>query len=88
MAAPRVALARRSLMGGVLAGAAAGLAHDLTVEAYAQSKISREEAQYQDSPKGIAMCATCTLYLPPSACKSVEGEVSAQGWCKLFDMVD
>jgi len=86
MATPRGVLARRSLIGGVLAGAAAGLAHDLTVKAYAQSKTSREQAHY--SPKGIAMCATCTLYPPPSACKSVEGEVSARGWCKLFDMVD
>ena len=43
---------------------------------------------YQETPKGIQMCATCTLYLPPSACKSVEGEVAASGWCKLFDMVD
>ena len=57
-------------------------------QARAQQKMSRAEAQYQDTPKGVQMCATCTLFLPPSACKSVEGEVAADGWCKLFDMVD
>jgi hypothetical protein len=85
MATPRELLPRRALLRGAVAGAAGGWAPPPT---RAQQKVSREAAQYQDTPKGIQMCATCTLYLPPSACKSVEGDVSAQGWCKLFDIVD
>jgi hypothetical protein len=85
MATPRGLLPRRALIRGAVAGAAGGWA---LPPARAQQKVSREAVQYQDTPKGIQMCATCTLYLPPSACKSVEGDVSAQGWCKLFDMVD
>ena len=84
MATPHNPTGRRLLLGGALLGAAAGL----TRRADAQAKMSRAEVQYQDMPKGIQMCATCTLFLPPSACKSVEGEVAAEGWCKLFDMVD
>jgi hypothetical protein len=88
MATPMGALPRRTLMRGALAGAVLGPALGLTRSASAQQKMSRQEARYQETPKGIQMCASCTLYLPPSACKSVEGEVAASGWCKLFDMVD
>jgi hypothetical protein len=83
MATPGWHLRRRALIGGVVGVAAAAASRAL-----AQQKMSRAEARYQDTPKGIQMCATCTLFLPPSACKSVEGEVAADGWCKLFDMVD
>ena len=57
-------------------------------EARAQRKMTRQEAEYQDTPKGIFMCATCTLFEPPKSCKVVEGEVSAEGWCKAFALAD
>jgi hypothetical protein len=53
-----------------------------------QEKMSQKEAQYQDSPKDIRMCATCTLFVPPRSCKVVSGEVSPNGWCKLFVIAD
>jgi hypothetical protein len=31
----------------------------------AREKMSQKEAEYQDSPKDIRMCATCTLFEPP-----------------------
>jgi hypothetical protein len=34
------------------------------------------------------MCASCTLFVRPDRCKVVAGEVSPEGWCKFFDMVD
>jgi len=52
------------------------------------NKISQAEAQYQPTPKGMLSCAVCTFFIKPNACKVVEGEVGATGWCKLFDMVD
>jgi hypothetical protein len=54
----------------------------------AREKMSQEEAQYQDSPKDIRMCATCTLFEPPKSCKVVEGEISPNGWCKAFALAD
>jgi hypothetical protein len=57
-------------------------------KAWAQQKLSRQEADYQDAPKDIRMCATCSLFLPPNGCKVVEGEVSPSGWCKLYDLAD
>jgi hypothetical protein len=54
----------------------------------AQQKMTKAQAEYQDTPKGILMCATCTLFVRPASCKVVEGEVSPQGWCKAFDLAD
>jgi len=51
-------------------------------------KMSKQQAAYQDSPNGIQMCATCTLYEEPRACKAVAGDISPNGWCKAYAMAD
>jgi hypothetical protein len=51
-------------------------------------KMTKEAAQYQDQPRGIAMCATCSLFEEPRSCKVVEGDVSPNGWCKAYAMAD
>jgi len=71
------------LLGGIAAWSAAAGAQ--RAEA---GKLSKAQAQYQDSPKGIAMCATCTLFVAPRACKAVEGDISPSGWCKAYAMAD
>jgi hypothetical protein len=42
-------------------------------------KLSQQQAEYQDSPKGIQMCATCTLFVAPRSCQVVEGDISPDG---------
>lgn len=54
----------------------------------AQPKLTKAQAEYQDTPKGILMCATCTLFVRPSSCKVVEGDVKPEGWCSAFDLAD
>jgi hypothetical protein len=57
--------------------------------ASAQSgKMSKAQAEYQDSPKGIQMCSTCSLFEEPHACKVVDGDISPNGWCKAYAMAD
>ena len=51
-------------------------------------KISQAAAEYQPTPKGMFSCAVCTFFIKPKSCKVVDGEVSATGWCKLFDLVE
>lgn len=62
----------------------------LTAPAFAQqpARMSKQEAAYQDQPRGGLRCAGCTLFVKPDACKVVEGAISPAGWCRLFDMVD
>jgi len=58
-------------------------------QALAESgKMSKQQAEYQDSPKGIQMCATCSLFDEPHACKVVDGDISPNGWCKAYAMAD
>jgi len=81
-------LARRRVIRAALAGAA-GLTLETMSSASAQQKMTQREAEYQDTPKaGILMCATCRLFEPPRGCKVVEGDVSPEGWCKVFDLAD
>jgi hypothetical protein len=71
------------LLGGIAAWSSAAGAQQGETE-----KLSKAQAQYQDDPKGIAMCATCTLFVAPRACKLVKGDISPSGWCKAYAMAD
>jgi hypothetical protein len=81
-------MSRRGVIRAALTGAAVGLTTGTAFRAAAQEKMSLKEAEYQDSPKDIRMCATCALFVPPKSCKVVEGDVSPNGWCKLFALAD
>jgi hypothetical protein len=48
------------------------------------AKLSQTAARYQNSPKGDKQCSNCNLFLPPNACKSVDGTISPNGWCALW----
>jgi hypothetical protein len=52
------------------------------------AKIPQAEAQYQPTPKGMFSCGVCTFFVKPRACKVVAGDISPDGWCKLFDLPD
>jgi hypothetical protein len=75
----RKGTARRLLLFAFLAAPAFGRQPD---------RMSKQEAAYQDQPRGGLRCAGCTLFVKPDACKVVEGAISPTGWCRLFDMVD
>jgi hypothetical protein len=79
---------RRKLLRAALVGVTGEATLAMIRDTRAREKMSREEAQYQDSPKDIRMCATCSLFEPPKSCKVVEGEVSPTGWCKAFALAD
>jgi hypothetical protein len=72
----------------VLIGAATGFNLAAPAKTHAAEKMSKQEAEYRDSPKDIRMCATCTLFEAPHACKVVEGDISPSGWCKAFALAD
>jgi hypothetical protein len=80
-------LLRRRLLRALVLAASAGVA--AAVEpAGAQTKMSKKDAEYQDTPQDIRMCATCTLFEAPRSCKVVEGDISPNGWCKVFALAD
>lgn len=52
--------------------------------AKAQPKVSKAEAKYQDQPNGGHSCAICQFFHPPKTCQQVDGDVSPNGWCMLW----
>lgn len=55
-------------------------------QALAEGKMSKQAAGYQTSPHDGQSCGKCQNYISASStCKQVEGPVSANGWCTLFN---
>jgi hypothetical protein len=50
----------------------------------AQPQVSKLVVAYQDHPEGGKRCDRCLHFLPPAACKVVQGSISAEGYCRLF----
>lgn len=65
--------------------AAAGAAPILAMRvAPAQAGIPQTAVGYQATPKDGRQCDGCNLFLAPNSCKSVSGEISPTGWCKIW----
>jgi hypothetical protein len=71
-----------------IAGAIAATPLLTAVAARASDKMTRKQAEYQDTPNGIYSCGLCSLFEAPNGCKVVDGEVSKDGWCKAFALQD
>ena len=66
-------------------GVGAAIVHGFGLNlANAQAKVPQKSVSYQTTPKGEQRCDGCSNFQPPNACKTVEGEISPQGWCSLF----
>jgi hypothetical protein len=46
--------------------------------------MTQQAAGYQPTPKGDQRCDGCNLFQAPSSCKFVAGDISPQGWCRLW----
>jgi hypothetical protein len=80
-------LSRRILLHALAVGVPATLCLPMS-PVQADDKMTKARAEYQDKPNGIYSCGNCTLFVAPSSCKVVEGEVSTDGWCKAFALAD
>ena len=78
---------RRELMRAVVTGVPLGLLLRIS-RTEASEKMTRQQAEYQDTPNGLYSCAVCTLFDPPASCKVVAGEVNKDGWCRAFVLAD
>ena len=51
-------------------------------------KLTKAQVHYQDSPKDMRSCATCSFFKAPKTCVVLEGDVSKDGFCDIFSLVD
>lgn len=50
-----------------------------------RTKVPKEQAKYQSSPKNDMRCGNCQHFLPgSSSCRLVEGKVEESGYCILW----
>jgi hypothetical protein len=81
-----VPISRRSLLleGIVCAGGVATMLATAAIQPAHAAKISQSVVKYQDSPKGEQMCSNCKLFTAPSSCQTVDGTISPNGWCSIY----
>ena len=77
-------VSRRVVLTGTALGLGAAAAAAAVSHAAAQQKLSQADAKYQGTPKDGQHCDGCVNFQPPNACKFVQGDISAGGWCLLF----
>ena len=52
--------------------------------AQAQQKATKQQVQYQETPKKGQDCEKCLQFIAPDSCKLVGGKINPKGWCLLF----
>jgi High potential iron-sulfur protein len=78
-------ISRRQVLSVATGASVTGVAAVVGVSTAAQAaKTSQKTVKYQDTPKGEQRCENCMHFEPPSACKTVDGTVAAQGWCIVY----
>jgi hypothetical protein len=48
------------------------------------AKLAQTAVKYQATPKDGKRCDACNLFVAPTSCKSVAGEIAPTGWCSLW----
>jgi hypothetical protein len=78
-------VSRRNMLRGVACAAAGVALVTATDGAFAaKPKKSQADVAYQGSPHGSERCDNCEPFIPPNKCRTVEGTVIPQGWCKIY----
>jgi hypothetical protein len=79
-------LTRRSILKGavLLAGGTLAAGVIQVRPAFAQ-KAAKAEMKYQDSPKDGQKCVDCVYFKQPNTCGVVEGTISPEGWCVMYN---
>jgi curli biogenesis system outer membrane secretion channel CsgG len=68
------------LLAGVIAWPAA-----FSSRAAAQTKMSKAQVNYQETPQGDQRCDNCAHFnAQENTCAVVEGDISPQAWCSLW----
>jgi hypothetical protein len=75
---------RRSMLKGAVFFTAGTLVATMIPSERANAKTPQSDVSYQEKPNNGQKCSECTFFQPPNACAVVDGNISPNGWCKLF----
>jgi len=77
-------ISRRSLLGSAICASGAATMLAAANQPAQAAKIAQTVVKYQDTPKGEQKCSNCKLFTAPNACQTVDGTVSPDGWCMIY----
>lgn len=78
-------VSRRYFLQAAAVGGAVAVASTLvSAPAAAANKVPQKAVSYRSTPKGDQRCDNCAFWQTPSACKLVDGNIAAAGWCTLY----
>ena len=77
-------LTRRGVLRTLASVAGAGAMLELGITQAQAAKMAQKAVAYQDTPNGDKRCDGCNLFQAPNACKTVDGEISPSGYCKIW----
>ncbi len=78
-------ISRRYLFeGAVRACCAATILTTAAIQSAEAAKASQKVVKYQETAKGNQMCSNCKLFVAPNACQTVDGRISPDGWCMVY----
>jgi hypothetical protein len=63
---------------------AATIVATAAIQSAQAAKASQKVVKYQETPKGNQMCSNCKLFVAPNACQTVDGTISPNGWCIVY----
>jgi hypothetical protein len=68
------------------AACAAGVATILVtnVNSAKAAKLPQQSVGYRPTPNGDRQCSNCKLFVAPDECEKVDGKVSPQAYCVLW----
>jgi hypothetical protein len=76
-------LSRRRMLRLIATGSlAAGV---ISVKPAFAQKAPKPDVKYQDTPKDGQKCAACVYFQAPNKCGVVEGTISPEGWCAMYN---
>jgi hypothetical protein len=77
-------LSRRTLLLGCVAGGAGALAARASALEPSPVKVSKDSVHYQTVALSDHRCGECKLFIAPSSCVAVSGEIGRDCGCRIW----
>jgi hypothetical protein len=55
-----------------------------TIDSANAAKLPQKSVGYRPTPNGDRECSNCKLFVAPDECTKVDGKISPQGYCVLW----
>lgn len=75
---------RSALLQGAMCAAGVATILVTNVDSAKAAKLPQKSVGYRPTPNGDRQCSNCKLFVAPDECEKVDGKVSPQGYCVLW----